>query len=852
MANRQRRGSSRLLTFALGILCGGLCSFFLFLWPSIPQPQGFELERFTASERTQMHSPSFSSTPPSSGMLAQPGLDAGGSLWFPHSKEPEISVVMLYKGRVGTTFKALQSILNTTPAHLSYEVILVDDFTTEEDENEGVPADWLHKNVHGVKHLRNDRNLGYLLAYNKAFIHVHPQARYLALLNNDLVLLPGWMEAMRSTFRKHANVGLVGSKLLHASESKKGTRLLQEACSIVWSDGTGCNYGYNNDPNLPEYNYVRDADYCSTAAVMIDTAPLFKAGQLFDTRYVPAYFEDTDLNFDLRNRQGLRVLFQPDAVAIHHQGLTNGNNPSDHSSIKRYQDINRDRFVEKWREVLERDHLPSFCSIASTCHLGRDRSVLRGSGTGGNGTMEGLRVLVIDYQVPTPDRDTGSLRISEIISILQEEGCAVTFAAEDISYENRYTRLLEQRGVQVLQLPFHGINERHREVHPYFDIVVLSRRDVFAKHYDPVRQVYPEAQLWFDTMDLHFVREARALQPLSLEWGWQKVMDNPLAVQELVAIKDMADLTFVVSTYEYELLIKEFQVPEAKVMILSLINEEKVSQPTFKERTGLIYVASYNHWPNVDAIAWYLRDVHPLVRRCLPPESEEKEGTLMIVGSPVHPAKLPGWVIHHQPPLDEAEEKRQMQEEQEKLRLTKGRKRNPTAEDIAAGQATFEAEHTGWSTRKDGYALLGFVEDTDPLYDRARLSIAPLRFGAGVKGKVSQSMAKGVPVVTTSIGAEGMGLVDGEDVLIADTAEGFADKVCRLHRLRANGMKKAEEAFSKRAARRVLAPLLAEVRVRGRASRRQALDAACHSLKRNLRKDEKKKLKMEEKKKQTR
>ena len=83
--------------------------------------------------------------------------------------------------------------------------------------------------------------------------------------------------------------------------------------------------------------------------------------------------------------------------------------------------------------------------------------------------------------------------------------------------------------------------------------------------------------------------------------------------------------------------------------------------------------------------------------------------------------------------------------------------------------------------RQDGLRILGFVEDTDPLLRSARVSVAPLRYGAGIKGKINEAMNHGIPVVATACAVEGMQLVDGRDVLVADDSSQFAQAIVRLH-----------------------------------------------------------------------
>ena len=110
------------------------------------------------------------------------------------------------------------------------------------------------------------------------------------------------MTALRETFEREQRRGLVGSKLIFPDGR------LQEAGGIIWRDGTGWNRGKFDDPGKPEYNFLREVDYCSAASAMVPNA-LSKVGG-FDTKYTPAYYEDTDLAFKIA-RQGLKVLYQP-------------------------------------------------------------------------------------------------------------------------------------------------------------------------------------------------------------------------------------------------------------------------------------------------------------------------------------------------------------------------------------------------------------------------------------------------------------------------------------------------------------------------------------------------------------
>ncbi len=215
-----------------------------------------------------------------------------------------------------------------------------------------------------------------------------------------------WLRAMLDCAESRDSVGVVAPKFV----SPDGR--LSEAGGILWSDGTGVNFGRGDDPGAFQYEYSREIDYGSAAALLVRTELWREIGG-FDKRYEPMYYEDADLCLEARQR-GWRVFYEPSAVVMHVEGATAGTDPQ--SGHKRYQEANRLKFVEKWHAVLEAEHLQPG---------ERRRAAPRP-------VIAAPHVLVVDFRVPMWDRDAGSLRMFEIVRSLQRLGYAVTLSSRQL------------------------------------------------------------------------------------------------------------------------------------------------------------------------------------------------------------------------------------------------------------------------------------------------------------------------------------------------------------------------------------------------------------------------------------
>ncbi len=600
-----------------------------------------------------------------------------GPIRLSPATDPEVSIVIPLYAHAELTEAALRSIAENTGGS-SYEVILVDDSTDPDTKA-------LLERVDGASVIVNDHNLGYLQSVKRGAEVA--AGRWLVLCNNDIEVQPGWLPALLDCAHSGDDVGIVAPKFIYPD----GT--LCEAGGIIWRDGTGANYGRGGDPRDCHYEYRREIDYGSAAALMVRTDFWREVGG-FDERFEPMYYEDTDLCFEAR-RRGLRVMYEPRAAVVHVEGATAG--VDENASHKRHQADNRPKFLSKWSAVLETEHLES---DGQSLWLAAN-------------ARRGPRVLVVDHRVPTWDRDSGGLRMRGILEALRDMGCHVTLLPDNGLALQPYTRELERLGIEVLYGP--DLRLELARIGASLSLVILSRAEAASRWLDAVREFAPRVPVAFDTVDLHWLREERRAALGSSNGADPSRRVAALREVEVGLIR-ATDATLVVSADEGEHVLAD--VPEAKVLVVPNVHRIRDVVRPPERRSGVLFVGGFEHPPNADGALTLVNDVMPLVWR------ESPEVTAKIVGG--------------DPP------------------------------DAVRELASERVQVAGW------------VPDLDHLLESSYALVAPLRFGAGLKGKVTQALAHGLPVVTTLVGAEGLDAVDGEHMLIAQTPDELAARVLQL------------------------------------------------------------------------
>jgi GT2 family glycosyltransferase/glycosyltransferase involved in cell wall biosynthesis len=608
----------------------------------------------------------------------------------------------------------MQSLARLT-TEISFEVIVVDDCSNDETP-ESI------QKISGIKYHRQAENGGFIESCNTGAQLAEGQ--YLLFLNNDTEVLTGWLDELILTFQQQPQAGLVGSQLLYPDGR------LQEAGGIVFNDASGWNYGRLDAPEAPEYQHLREVTYISGASIMIPKA-LFAQLGCFDRRYKPAYYEDTDLAFAVR-KAGYKVFYQPLSRLIHFEGISSGTDLN--SGTKRFQVINQKKFADKWQLELKNQPAP-----------GADIELARFQN-------QAPRVLIFDACTPTPDQDSGSLRMVNLMKILNQLGHQVSFVPENMAHFEKYTIDLQRMGVECVYAPKYASPLDYlKSKGSYFHTIILSRYYVAEPLMPMIRSYCPNAKIWFDTVDLHYLRETRMAE---LENDKAAIKSATQTKSKELGVAEDCDLTLVVSPYEQQVLAKEN--PDLPVAVLSNIHEIYGGHQGFENSQDIMFIGGYQHTPNVDGVMWFVAEILPLILAEIP------NLKLHIIGS-----KAPPQVI--------------------KL-----------------GQHANIEFH-------------GFVEDIEPLMKNIRIAVAPLRFGAGVKGKVNMSMSYGQPVVGTKVAVEGMYTRQGHDVMMADQASEFATAVIQLYQdqplweqISKGGLENVQKWFSFNAAKATVAELLAK------------------------------------------
>jgi len=350
-----------------------------------------------------------------------------------------------------------------------------------------------------------------------------------------------------------------------------------------------------------------------------------------------------------------------------------------------------------------------------------------------------MKVLIIGSVWPEPISSGAGLRMMEMIHLFQQQQWPVVFAST--AERTEHTSNLDELAVgsQTIAVNDSGFDRFIIELQP--DLVLFDRFSMEEQFGWRVEKHCPDTIRIIETIDLHCLRRARHLQfkrqPAVTIAVAQSDLYNDIAVREIAAIH-RSDLSILVSDYEIDLLQTQFAVSAESIHLCPFMVEPQqmnLSAPSFNKRADFVSIGNFRHAPNWDAVLWLHQQIWPLIRAQL------SEAKLYIYGAYM-PAKASAL---HQP--------------------------------------------------AHGFHVLGRADDVDAVMQQARVCLAPLRFGAGIKTKLADAMRSGTPNVTTAIGIEGMcgGLPWAGAV--TDDAETFAEAAVALYQHEADWQQAQDNGF---------------------------------------------------------
>lgn len=334
-------------------------------------------------------------------------------------------------------------------------------------------------------------------------------------------------------------------------------------------------------------------------------------------------------------------------------------------------------------------------------------------------------VLIVDTKIPEFNKDSGSRRLTEIIKMLLQNNVGVFLLADfkEHKYQSEYIEIFKEMGAVVYKPTLDRFDKLItkegflKEVLPKVDFVWLHRPEIFNKYYPLVKKYKPEAKIFFDMVDFHYLRFKREFELK----GDPKMMETANKYLELELDNcEKADRIIVISESEKESL-KEYYQNNDKAIAIGNIHQyiDNGVPVRFEDRKELLFIGGFDHTPNVDAVNYLYEEIMPLLWKSMP------EISITVIGSNPPPSIL--------------------------------------------------------ELNSEKFKIVGYVKDVSPYFLNSRIFVAPLRYGAGIKGKIGQSLEYGLPLVTTNIGAEGFDFGENKNLIVGNTTQQIVNNIIKIY-----------------------------------------------------------------------
>lgn len=388
------------------------------------------------------------------------------------------------------------------------------------------------------------------------------------------------------------------------------------------------------------------------------------------------------------------------------------------SGFKRYQVLNAPKFIDKWKDVLKFQ----FPNDPKLRYKFSDRN-------------KGKRILIIDDIPPLPDRAAGALRHYHTLKQMLNLGYKVTYVhlmgkqyADEAGI--KYLTDFKMQGVEFIWFNYeYWYNFRYSGQAKEYIETLINSLELKDRAFDFVYIAFWHiAEYFIDLIKLQIPSVPILIDTMDIHYLREEreaelSKDNSLKIKAKenkkreLAVYSKADVITTVTEADRSEL-RKF-IKDKPIFILTDVHDPRENTPSFQNRKDLIFVGNFNHKPNEDAVLFFTKEIFPTIKSRLP------EVKFYIVGN------------------------------------------NPT-EKVKALES-------------DDIIITGWVANVKEYIDKCRVEVVPLRYGAGNKGKVGEALSSGIPIVTTSIGAEGMGIENGIHAYICDEPKSFAEKVIELY-----------------------------------------------------------------------
>ena len=506
-------------------------------------------------------------------------LTSTEQLQFPETETPQLSIILVFYQQAHLSYLCLQSLLEF--ADVCYELIIVDNNSTDET------AKFLNK-IDNATIIRNADNLGFVKAVNQAAKIA--TGEYILLLNNDALIEKNTLSNALQVIESDKSVGAVGAKIKLLDGS------IQEAGSIIFSDGACLGYGRGNVSDNYEFMFQRDVDYCSGAFLLFSNSN-FKVLGGFDLDYAPAYYEESDFCIRLQ-KKGLRIVYVPSSQITHYEFASCGGME------------NAQKLQVRHREVLCTKHADYLAK-----QFTNDYSKVLHARTRNNFP----NILIIDDRVPHPSLGSGYPRCSSMLFELSKMDLNISFYPlqfPEEQWDDVYNTLPNTIEV-ILESGRDGLQSFLAERKNFYQYIVVSRvhnMEFFNNCLSLDSGLLVDTKVIYDAEAVTAPREilrmkflGKAIPPEDQVELINKELEQSKLAEKIVAVSNNEADIFKRHGY-------------SEPVVLGHTIASKPGSNGFIQRSGLLFVGALRDEgsPNVDSLLWFLINVFPILEQAIP------------------------------------------------------------------------------------------------------------------------------------------------------------------------------------------------------------------------------------------